>query len=422
MKTFNPLVIFAGLLFISYPGYAQIGNLSNKVKNAVVNKVKSKSEKTETPSTKNTPTSNTADPIAPPHETSGSDNATGNTMPDGSNDAANNYYTYKELKLIPGAVFYFSDKPFGNNHDGAKTDLKSNGFVYGRLELNSQAIEDAFKLTPLGKNYYLLYNFSIVHNGEAKYAQGIYNSVMLTKDDIKKTSFNFDVLPDPSIASTVVGMNSDHGFDANTIIGGPMYRCLSQEYFPENGDYNILFQFCFSPVDGWGNKLTNSKDWPGANGSFKFTFNTSDVAAIKNNATQVYLNVRASTSTLHAMPNYWPKTSRNLPDASLSHAALESMIKGALSQEGSVLVKFAVANESPNGLWIIQKNDLGIPTYQSLAENIYTIYKKDGKCYLGDVFIAKGYLGGGKYGRPYVRSVNFNTSGYGTLIDCSAIK
>ena len=98
------------------------------------------------------------------------------------------------------------------------------------------------------------------------------------------------------------------------------------------------------------------------------------------------------------------------------------MIKAELSSSGDVLVKFMVANNSPNGLWIIQKNDLGIPTYQLLAENVYTIYKREGKCFLGDVSIAKDYLGGGKYGKPYVRNVNVSTSGYGTGIDCGAIK
>ena len=108
---------------------------------------------------------------------------------------------------------------------------------------------------------------------------------------------------------------------------------------------------------------------------------------------------------LHAMPGWWPKTSRKLPDASLSPAALEAMIKAELSSSGDVLVRFAVANNSPNAGWIIQKNDLGVPTYQLLAENVYTIYKREGKCFIGDVSIAKEYLGGGKYGKPYVRNV-----------------
>lgn len=122
------------------------------------------------------------------------------------------------------------------------------------------------------------------------------------------------------------------------------------------------------------------------------------------------------------MPDWWPKTSRTLPDASVSPAALEAMIKEELSSSGDQLVRCVVANNSPNALWIVQKNDLGVPTYQLLAENVYTIYKRDGKCFLGDVSIAKEYLGSGKYGKPYVRNVNVATSGYGTAIDCSVIK
>jgi len=34
---------------------------------------------------------------------------------------------------IPGAKMYFSDKPFTNNHEGAKTSFKSDDFIYGRI-------------------------------------------------------------------------------------------------------------------------------------------------------------------------------------------------------------------------------------------------------------------------------------------------
>jgi hypothetical protein len=394
MKPINLLLASAGLLFLSYSGYAQSENLPNKVNNTV-NK--------ETSPTEN-------------------NNLNAKTMSNESISVNKKYFLYEDLKTIPGALFYFSDKPFGNSHESAKTNFKSNEFVYGRLELDNQTIQDAFKLAPLGDNYYLIYNFSVVNGDDGKYAQSTYNSILLHQGDLKKTSLNFDVLPDPARASTGIGMNYQYGFDATHISGGPMYLIIDQSKFPNNGDYSIQLQFYFRPVDGWGKGLPNSSDWPGVEGAFKFNFNTADVAAIQNNYTKVHQNVRASISTLHAMPNWWPKTSRNLPDASLSHAALETMIKAELSSSGDELVKFMVANDSPNGLWIVQKNDLDIPLYQSLAENIYTIYKNDGKCYLGDVSIAKDYLGGGKYGKPYVRNVNFKTSGYGTLIDCKAIK
>ncbi|MEP6674419.1 MAG: hypothetical protein ABJA78_04665 [Ferruginibacter sp.] len=422
MKLIKLLSLTIALFLFSHCGYSQLGNLSNKVKNTVVNKVKSKSGKTETTADKDTQTDKAADPTVTTVDTKENNNVKAKTMSNESNTINKKYFLYEDLKIISGATFHFSDKPFGDNHEGAKTNFKSSEFVYGRLELNNQSIEDAFKLSPLGDNYYLIYNFSVVNGDEGSYAQSTYNSIMLKPGDIKKSAFNFDLLPDPAKASTGIGMNYQYGFDDKHISGGPMYLIIDQSKFPNNGDYTIQLQFYFRPVDGWGNGLPNSSDWPGVEGAFKFNFNTADVTSIKNNFTKVDKNVRAVISTLHAMPNWWPKTSRKLPDASLNPAALEAMIKAELSSSGDELVKFAVGNNSPNTTWVIQKNDLGVPTYQLLAENVYTIYKREGKCFIGDVSIAMEYLGGGKYGKPYVRNVNVATSGYGTAIDCSAIK
>ena len=344
------------------------------------------------------------------------------TMSSENINVSSKYFLHEDLKLIPGATFYFSDKPFGNSHEGAKTNFKSSDFIYGRLELKNQTIENAFKVNPIGKNYYLIYAFAVVNGSEGRYAQTTHNCVMLKPDDLKKSSFNFDLLPDQAHATTVIGMNYDYGFNATHISGGPMYQIIDQNKFPDNGDYIIQLQFYFRPVDGWGNGLPNSSDWPGVEGAFHFSFNTSDVATIQKNATTVHEGIKISAFALHALPDYWPKISRKLTDPSLSLAALEAMIKKALSAEEKVLVKYAVANNSDGGGWIVQKNDLGVPTYQLLNENVYTIYKSEGKCFVGDVSIAKDYLGGGKYGKPYVRNVNVATSGYGTAIDCSAIK
>ena len=425
MKPIKLLSITIVLFLFSNAGYAQLGNLSNKVKNTVVNKVKSKSEKTENVAAKDAQTDKPADATTAALDNKEKNNGTAKTMTHESNSNIiinPKYFLYEDVKLIPGATLYFSDKPFANDHEGAKTNLKSSGFIYGRLELNNQTIEEAFRLSPMGKNYYLIFSFGVVNGNEGKYAQTQNNAIMLKPDEIKKSAFNFDVLPSPANATTGVGMNYEYGFDALHVTGGPMYQIIDQKKFPDNGEYTVQLQFYFRPVDGWGNGLANSSDWPGVQGAFKFSFNTGDIASMQKNATLVHQTVKTTAFQLHAMPDWWPKTSRTFSDASLSPSALESMIKAELNSSGDVLVKFAVANNSPGTNWIVQKNDLGVPTYQLLAENIYTLYKREGKCFIGDVSIAKEYLGGGKYGKPYVRNVNVATSGYGTAIDCSAIK
>ena len=57
---------------------------------------------------------------------------------------------------IPEAKFYYSDKPFKNSHDGAKTSFHSGEFIYGRLELENKTLKEAFHLENIKKGPYYL--------------------------------------------------------------------------------------------------------------------------------------------------------------------------------------------------------------------------------------------------------------------------
>src|SRR5690349_19164913 len=69
---------------------------------------------------------------------------------------------------MPGAKFYFSNKPFSNTHDGAKTSFKSNEFIYGRLELESKTLKEAFQLGSIkeGPHYLFYYVASYTKNNQ----------------------------------------------------------------------------------------------------------------------------------------------------------------------------------------------------------------------------------------------------------------
>ncbi|PZR29197.1 MAG: hypothetical protein DI535_04060 [Citrobacter freundii] len=282
MKPIKLLSLAIALFQFAHGGYCQLGNLPGKIK--------IKSEKSVTSAGKTSAGDKTEVSPATTTEKTANEENNLNTkaMSTESIPVNSKYFLHEDLKLIPGATFYFSDKPFGNSHDGAKTSFRSSGFIYGRLELKNQTIEEAFKVNPIGKNYYLIYAFAVVNGSEGKYAQTNHNCVMLKAEDIKKSAFNFDILPDPAHATTGIGMNYDYGFDALHVSGGPMYQIIDQSKFPDNGDYIIQLQFYFRPVDGWGNGLPNSSDWPGAEGAFQFSFNSADVASITKNFTAVH--------------------------------------------------------------------------------------------------------------------------------------
>ncbi|MBS1575206.1 MAG: hypothetical protein JST09_07880 [Bacteroidetes bacterium] len=279
----------------------------------------------------------------------------------------------KTRNSFPGASFYFSDNPFGNNHDGAKTNFRSNGFIYGP----NQAIEDAFNVSPMGKSYYLLFNFDVIKRGEGRYAQTMHNSVMLSPEDLKKQSFNFDLLPDPAKASTGIGMNYDRGFDAGHIIGGPMYPIIKQENFPDNGHHTTKPETHPPPPDSWGNRLTNHSDCPAAMGEFQYNFNTNDIATIQKNFTAATQTVRSAIFTLQSLPEWWPAISGKLADLSLTPAEPEAITKAELSSRGEE--KLRIANERLNTIGYVQKNNLGLPEYQQFAESIYTLFKSQCK-------------------------------------------
>lgn len=70
-------------------------------------------------------------------------------------------------------------------------------------------------------------------------------------------------------------------------------------------------------------------------------------------------------------------------------------------------------------VWVIEKNELGIPRYRRVTSAIYIIYKdpKDNSCQLGFLEILEDYSGAGTYGQPYlggIREVQY--------IDCAVVK
>jgi hypothetical protein len=70
-------------------------------------------------------------------------------------------------------------------------------------------------------------------------------------------------------------------------------------------------------------------------------------------------------------------------------------------------------------LWVIKKNELGIPTFRDLSPYIYIIYKdpKENSCNIGALYMRQPYAGAGTYGEPFlggIRDVEY--------IDCAAVK
>jgi hypothetical protein len=117
------------------------------------------------------------------------------------------------------------------------------------------------------------------------------------------------------------------------------------------------------------------------------------------------------------MPDWWAKGATP-PEPKLAPARLVPLIKGFIGQWNLTYVKHMIV-KSEGPLWVIEKNDLGIPEYRMVKPYIYIIYKdpKDNSCQVGALYMRESYSGAGTYGQPYlggIREVQY--------IDCAVVK
>lgn len=195
-----------------------------------------------------------------------------------------------DFKNIPGAKFYFSDKPLSTSNSGARSSFKMGDYLYGRLELGSQTVEQAFKvgdskgLPKIGMqlNSYL--------PGEKKPAGGgagpNYEAYFfIVEKDLKNNFINFDIRPNAAEATTVMTEEMD---------AGPLYGIADESHFPQKGLYDIKVSLFLKQVDDWGNAMPDRKTWPGARGVFQLNFEPAGMADFRAQRQQLKVQIAKS--------------------------------------------------------------------------------------------------------------------------------
>ena len=178
---------------------------------------------------------------------------------------------------------YFSSQPFKTSNTGSKKTFKSSEYIYGRIELDSQTVKEAFKVWDPSDGYpysFLLYRVFIFHNGE-EMGHNTLNICLLEQKNKNNNYLNFDVLPEPSKATTV--MSGIERFDAG-LFAAPLYGQINSNNFKEDGEYRIVVKFYYESYDVWG-KREEVEKWPRLEDEFSFMFTTKDVAMLKKNET-----------------------------------------------------------------------------------------------------------------------------------------
>lgn len=326
------------------------------------------------------------------------------------------YSQEETMAPIPGAKFYFSDKPFTSNHEGSKTSFKSSDFIYGRLELDNKTLLDAFKMTSIKTNYYYLHIWlTSFKNGEQTGNRNFWEFLLIkNEEDVKKTYLNFDLLPNPSLATTAVCGTEDF---SSALTSGPLNMLVNPNSFPEDGEYSINVKMFLETVDSWGKQQEEEK-WPTVSEKFSFTFNGSDIQTLKKNNEAADELVKRNTFRLNKLPDYFSSPNK-LTDPALSNANIAAVLKRDLATGNMSLLKFSVGDFT-GPLWQVEKNELGLILRRFVTPNINIAYKFQDDCYVGTARLWQEYIGGGKYGQLIVGSRTCNSCGQ--KIDCDKVK
>ena len=183
---------------------------------------------------------------------------------------------------VAGKIF-FSDKPFTSSNAGSKKNFTSADFIYGRIELDAETINTAFRVFTPNNSYpyaYFLYRVYVFYKGKEMGFNSSNNICLLREKDKNNKWFNFDVLPEPAKASTV--LSGTERFDYYSLGTVPLYNLIDPYKFSENGDYRIVVKFYSETYDAWG-RMEPVEKWPVLEEEFTFSLNETDVPRLKKN-------------------------------------------------------------------------------------------------------------------------------------------
>jgi hypothetical protein len=312
---------------------------------------------------------------------------------------------------VPGKI-YFSNQPMLTSNAGSKSSFSSAEYIYARLELNGTTIKDAFKIKEPGKGYpFLQYRVTITNSNGYEMGGSGRNYLLLKEDDREKSSLSFDVMPEPSRATTVISLLDD--FSAGNGFY-PLYGTIINEKLKE-GKYTVKVRLYVETQDSWGTYQPEEK-WPTIEEEFEFNFRDDDVARILSNNDKVRDIVRENAFRYDKMPAIF-SNSATITDPKATNAKILAIVKRDLPNR--TILKLAI--EKTGTIWSIAKDDFGLPKYRYFYPTVYVAYKMDGKCYIGNVTLRETYTGGGTYSQLEVGFTSASEQ-HDKGIDCALVK
>ena len=312
--------------------------------------------------------------------------------------------------VVPGKI-YFSNQPMLSSNAGSKNVFSSNEYIYARLELNGTTIKDAFRIKEPGKGYpFLQCRVTIIKASGYEYGGSGRNYLLIKDDEREKSSLSFDVMPEPSQATTLFSLLDDFSAGNGFV---PLYNTIIGEKLPE-GKYTVRVKLYVETQDGWGTYESEEK-WPTIEEEFEFNFRNADIARVKNNSSQVSDIINENAFRYDKLPPVFSNPGK-LTDPNATAVKVAAILKRDLPNR--TILKF-VAEQYSGTQWHIAKDDFGLPLYKYFNPHIWMVYKADGKCYVGYITLRQVYSGGGTYG---TLQVAWTSTKDDKGIDCVKVK
>lgn len=308
----------------------------------------------------------------------------------------------------------FSSQPFkGTAANTTQTVFTSAENVYARLEIPSGTIKEVLKVKEDEKTKpYLKCHLTVSKGGEL-IPYGSSRDHILLLDEFKNGNYlNFDILPEPSKATTLYSMLEDFsaGYGFNPISG-----LMRNGRWPD-GDYTVKIRIYTETYNAYGS-LQDEEKWPSLEGAFEFKFREDDAAKIIANEKLIRETSVENAFRYEKLPEVFAKPGK-LTDPNATSARIAAILKRDLPRRQ--ILKWVA--ETYNGpYWHIATDDYGLPRYKYFNPHIWMAYKINGKCYVGYVTLRQIYSGGGTYGPLQVAFTSAsNIADYG--IDCINVK
>jgi hypothetical protein len=395
------------VLFVTYSTVAlgQIDGLLNKAK-----KIKKQIEQTTSPASSNNNSKQDA-----PESNTGSENSTPivSASSNGDPNVPEGYYCSKnELGKI-----ILSTKP--NNTDATgQLNFNSSQNIYGKLILNKGTIKEALQIGEKDKThpyYFYDYDLYIYKNKKEVFHNNIWNTILLTDDELSQNFLNFDVLPDPNAMQTIRSGSNDFCCGKASV---PLFDAIKPEVFTTEGIYKVdIIIRNTSLKDNWGNPIKDQTKFPNFEVDFDFNFSNADIAKLKSNkdianekAKENFLTVGSKVATL---PDSWTAMSGN-PMAGYSLAKYNQLYQKYYPNNKIIKTHMT----SDNGWSVIKDNDNFLPRYKYSSQWVtYFVKNNKGQCYYHTCNLRQNYEGGGTYSSPFLAVFEDEIK----YIDCSKL-